>query len=299
MGERQIIGRLAVALFVVAVATGGACPSSEQSLLDELKFALDRCNPVSEPASLTTFCQTAVDKGELLIAEAPTDKNARILLSNAYFGRSGLDFLDLLQTFADLSSTAADDFEEIRDALTGVSVDLTKLRLSVTTLTDLTGLAAADNEDYFRQLGLMRSLEAFVRPVKQSVDDANAFNEAKVVEKIDADEAAIIEEDYLNADNNLADTEVDDDDILSPIRENYCRCSLQNPLGGSAGFNAACLRDLMRCELNPNVGDTSTSTINNAGIAQDYNRDGALDDRDCATLLDPTGLSACGGQDTD
>lgn len=281
-------GKVLLLLGIAAFSTGGACPSQSQSLLDDLKSALDHCSPVIDPASLTTFCQTAVEKGEELIAESPTDVNARILLSNAYFGRAGLGFLDLLETFADLANTTANDYAEIRDAIQGLTVDLDDLRSSVSTLTNLVdseGLTAEGNDDLFRQLGLVRALEAFVRPVQQAGAEA-----ANVDANIDAAEAATIASDFLNSDNDLVDTDVDDADVLSPIRENYCRCSLQ-----TGGFTAACLRDLMRCELSSAATDTNTD---NLGIEQDYDGDGDADDVDCTTLLTPTGLSACGGRNT-
>lgn len=290
--------KLFLMIVLAGLLTAGACPSTEQSLLDELKFALDRCSPVSDPESVATFCQTAVEKGEELVAEAPTDVNANLLLSNAYFGRAGLDFLDLLETTTNLIDTATDDFEEIRAALTGLTVDTTHLRDSVKVLSDLIndeGLSASENEDLFRQLGLMRALESFVRPVKLSVNTSNTFSEANLIVNIGGEEANTILSDFLNADNNLGDSGVDDEDILKPIRENYCRCSLQTPLGGSAGFNAVCLRDLMRCELNPDAAD---DTGDNGGVEQDYNSDGAINDVDCITLVTPSGLSSCAGRNT-
>ena len=99
--------------------------------------------------------------------------------------------------------------------------------------------------------------------------------------------------------NSAAGDDVTDElnDILRPLRENHCRCSLQTPLGGTAGFSAACLRDLQRCELgvddpdDPPAGDT-------LGVEQDYDSDGDTDNADCDTLLTPGGLNACADSNT-
>ncbi len=154
MPRRGGAAKLFLAIATAGFLTAGACPSNEQTLLDELKFALDRCNP-SETATLETFCQTAVDKGAELIAADPTDENAHILLSSAYFGRSGLDFLELLETFANLVDSAEDDFLEIRNAIASIGVDLDHLESSITTLTTFLAanpsITATDHEDLFRQ----------------------------------------------------------------------------------------------------------------------------------------------------
>ncbi|MBI2082101.1 MAG: hypothetical protein HYT76_00895 [Deltaproteobacteria bacterium] len=292
MHKRFLVPKLILVLAVSAFLTGGACPSTEDSLVDDIKFALDQCNPSSKPETVDTFCNTAVTKGEELITKTPTDKNARLLLSSAYFGRSGLDFLSLLETFAGLADSGEKDFVEIRNAIVNIDVDIVDLRSSITTLTQIIAdldLKAEGNEDIFRQLGLMMALEAFVRPVKLAGTDA-----ADVATGLSdgSGEGDVTKSDFVNADNYLADTNIDDEDILKPIRENYCRCSLQ-----SGGFTARCLRDLMRCELNPAAADNEGD---NGGLEADY--DGTLpddpNDVDCLKLLTPDGLSTCAGTDT-
>ncbi|MBI2981558.1 MAG: hypothetical protein HYY44_04610 [Deltaproteobacteria bacterium] len=292
MYKRFLVPKLFLLVVPAGFLTAGACPSSEDTLLDEVKFALDQCNPGNKPETVDTFCKTAVEKGEELVAASPTDKNARLLLSSAYFGRSGLDFLSLLETFAGLVDSTEKDFVEIRDAIVGISVGVADLRSSITTLTTLIdeqGLSATGNEDVFRQLGLMMALETFVRPVRlagaDAADVAAGLSDA-------SGEGDLIKADFISVDNYLSDTNVDSEDLLKPIRENYCRCSLQ-----TGGFTTRCLRDLMRCELNPLAADNDGD---NGGVEADY--DGLLPDNpndvDCLTLLAPAGLSACAGTDT-
>lgn len=297
MHKRFLFLKLFLLIITAGFLTAGACPSSEDTLLDEVKFALDQCSPTSKPETIATFCDTAVTKGEELVAAAPADANAHLLLSSAYFGRSGLDFLSLLETFAGLIDSTAKDFVEIRDAIVGIDVGIANLRSSITTLTafiDEQGLTATGNEDLFRQLGLMMALETFVRPVQlagtDAADVATGLSDA-------SGEGDIIKADFVDADNYLSDTNIDSEDLLQPIRENYCRCSLQ-----TGGFTARCLRDLMRCELNPAAADNDGD---NGGVEADYdgkalptNPTDLADDVDCITLLAPSGLSTCAGTDT-
>ena len=283
MPRRWGAAKLFLAIVTAGFLTAGACPSTEQTLLDELKFALDRCNP-SDTATLETFCKTAVEKGEALILADPSDENAQILLSSAYFGRSGLDFLELLETFANLIDSDVDDFLEIRNAIASIGVNLGHLESSITTLTTFLAanpaIAATGHEDLFRQLGLMRALDAFIRPVQLAGAQA-----ADVATQLADGSASFsrIQNDFLNADDDLTETEIDDSEILSPIRLNYCLCKRQ----ALTGFNASCLRDLMRCELM----DTP------AGIENDFDGVGGANAADCLTLV-VTDVGTCDDSST-
>lgn len=274
---KKIIGALAILVCLSTVS----CADKIDSLIEQAKFALDRCNPAV--AETLANCTTAVEKADEIQTIEPANLDAAILESSGRLGLAGFDFLQLAARLADLQNVAEEDFAEFRSLVTDVEaengreIDLSELAAAVTPLVDaLTGVTADEaNERAFFQLGIIQAIDAFIRPVKVAGEDAVD------VADIDATAAATISDDFVSADDNLVTSGTTEDDILRPVRENFCRCSL------NGGLTAACLRDLMRCELS----DTATPE-------QDYNGDAATNRTDCLTLLEPGGLSDCGGTDT-
>lgn len=267
--------------FALVAALLLSCADRIDSLIEQAKFALDRCDPAV--ASTLPNCTTAVEKADEIQTFDPANVDAAVLESSGRLGLAGFDFLQLAARLADLQNVAEEDFAEFRSLVTDVEaengreIDLDELAAAVTPLSGaLTGVTADENnERAFFQLGMIQAIDAFIRPVKVAGEDAVS------VADIDDTMSAIVSDDFVSADGNLVASGTTEDDILRPVRENFCRCSL------NGGFTAACLRDLMRCELS----DT-------AAPEQDYNGDAAADRTDCLTLVGPGGLSDCGGTDT-
>ena len=276
------------------------------SLIEQARFALDRCNPTLE-TSLTN-CQAAVDDADEVQTTDPTNLEAASVEASGYLGLARLDFLTFAADLSDLGNNAEGDFAEFRTFVsdyetdlntdqetTGLAIDLDNLQAAKDSFGDLLedvevgddGIAIDETARQASfQLGVIQALDAFIRPVKIAGEAA-----ADVADIDDTVTAAVLA-DFLDADNNLVvggTTEEESDDLLRPVRENYCRCSL------NGGLTTNCLQDLMRCELNPDAAD---ETGDNGGVEQDYNGDGDANDADCATLLSPDGLDACGGTDT-
>ncbi len=275
----------------------GAC-GGVAGLIEQAQFALDQCNPTSE--TTLANCQEAVDRADSVQVGDPTNLDAAMVESSGYLGLARLDFLSFAADLTDLGNNAEGDFAEFRtivsdyetdtlntaQGLTGLEIELTDLQAAKDAFGDLlAGVAVGDDgiatDDTAQrasfQLGIIQALDAFIRPVK--VAGAGAAN----VADIDATVSAVVEADFLNGDNNLViggTTEEEGGDLLQPLRENFCRCDL------NGGFNAACLRDLMRCQLSDDLVPE-----------QDYDGGGAVR-ADCTTLTSPAGLDACASSDT-
>lgn len=301
--KRVSLVLLVVPLFSVFLLNS-SCAKRQDALREDAKFLLDRCNPTQE--SSLPNCTAAVTKANELQQIDPGDLDAAMLEASAELGLARFDFLSFLSDLSELQDSGADDFGRFRgfildyeqalntnQSLTGLEIVLAEMATAVDVFDGLFDDAAFDADGVatdettrraFFQLGLIQALDAFIRPVKLA--SGGVANVANITDA----QATRIQADFINADNNIlrgGGDESEIDDVLRPIRENYCRCSLQTPLGGQAGFNLTCLRDLMRCEL-----------YDGNGIEQDYNDNGDVAVGDCDTLLDPPGLEACGGTNT-
>ena len=297
-----------IALFT-AIATGafasGLMPmgcGGTNKTLEEATFLLDQCNATVE-ASLTSNCTPALNAATSVLTEDPNNAQAALISSSASVGLarlSILDFLSDLSTLGDSNSGAYSQFRTFISTFESESLGgsyeldiaalqdakdvLNTLLSTVTVAVDTDGIATDPllKRASF-QLGVIQALDSYIRPVKlASGGESNVSN-------IDSTQATRIIADYLNADNNLIRGGLSGtraDEILNPLRENYCRCSLQ-----STGFVASCIRDLMLCELY--LTDSHLVTPEN-----DYSGNSTINSLDCATLLSPAGLSGCADDDT-
>ncbi len=283
--QRELKG-FKLCFLTVTLSLMASCGGT-QADIEAARFLLDQCNATIE-ATLPN-CTAASVKLTAVLAADPTNQEAATLLSSAQLGLAGLDFLSIAQT---LTENTDDTYAQFRTLATDIETDIGReididafeeaLPPLITALTDVT--ATEDNENVFFQLGILQAVDAFLRPVKIAGTDAADIT-ATTFDDIIVD----LRTNFVNADNNLVDGGVTDNDILEPVRENFCRCSL------NGGLTAACLRDLMRCELNPDLEDGDADNI---GIEQDYNEDATTTDADCETLLAPAGLSTCSATDT-
>lgn len=290
----------------VGALTSGIMPmgcGGTNKTLEEAVFHLDQCNATVE-ASLTSSCTPALNAATSVLTSDPTNTQAALISSSASVGLarlSILDFLSDLSTLGDANSGAYSQFRTFIstfedeslggdheldiDALQDAKDVLDTLLDGVTVDVDSNGVATDPllKRASF-QLGVIQALDAYIRPVKiASGGQSNVAN-------LTGAEATRALQDYIDADNNLIRGGLSGtraEDILTPLRENYCRCSLQD-----SGFVASCLRDLMLCQLY--LSDSNLVTPEN-----DYNGNATTNSTDCATLLSPSGLTSCSDDDTE
>ncbi|MDO8644763.1 MAG: hypothetical protein Q7S00_07370 [bacterium] len=271
-------------LVVLFILTAASCANDNDLLMEEARFLVDSCQP-SVAATLPN-CTSAIAKVDQIQLTDPTNLDAAGLESSAYLARAGFTALGLSSNLSGLNGDSAEDFAEFLDYIDTVEVEngseivLGDLRSSVTAVSGVLGVDGSSvtpgetNHWALYQLGMLQAVDAFIRPVKLAGTGAADVSTTT----IDATVATTVKEDFVNADNNITASGTTDTDILNPVRKNYCRCSLQTPSGGAtAGFTAACLRDLMRCTLS-----TTLPT------EQDYDLDLDTDVTDCVALLTPT-----------
>ena len=95
----------------------GGCADSVDGRIESAKFSLDRCDP--DDTTTHTNCTSAITTAEEVIASNADNLEAYLLASSGYFGRAGLNLLELVETFSDLTDSAAqDDYVVIADAAT-------------------------------------------------------------------------------------------------------------------------------------------------------------------------------------
>ena len=271
------------------------------SLIESARFELDRCNPTK--AATLSHCTAALQKATQIQVTDPNNPEAALIASSANLGLAHFDLLTFAANLAELADSNIDDFERFRtfisdyEADLGIDTDFTDPTIQITEFQDaiaafdtvsFTGLATDANgileDKLFRrvafQRGIMQALETFILPVKISAGGVTN------VDNITNSIFTSIQDSMLNADNSLilgGTTAEESSDILRPLRENYCRCSLQ-----TGGLTITCLKDLMRCEL-----------YDGTNIEQDYDGNLVVDaTTDCAALLNPSGIDSCGADDT-
>ena len=178
----------------------GACASDRADNLESARFALDRED-----------YDTAIEKAIDALADDADSVEAARILSSAYFGRSGIDFLDLAGVVLDLDATSDDNFRTVGNALPSDG-DLSDLRLAITTIEALDGVNDAeitDEElaDAVFDLSMMQMVEHYAIGVYESgfhttldvtdvtdtgsstaLDDLVAFDSRAVGSGVSADE---------------------------------------------------------------------------------------------------------------
>lgn len=301
-----------VFLTIISAATLGAlsgCPTTAETNIEQAQFALDHCNPSSATADAS--CQQAVDDATAVLTTDPGNVEAAILASSGYLGLAGVDFLQFAAKLVALQSGSTNDFKQFQTLVSSVestnsrTIDLTQLQSSKTVLvTAMAGKSSGTplNDRGFFQLGVIQAIDGFVRPIKTITTDSSGNIDAS---KIDDTTADILRQNYINSDSNLSTSGTTDTSTLKATREGYCRCKLS-----LFGYGAACVRDLVKCELQSAIP---------VGTEQDYNDDGtcgttgALGKRasgatcgtagggsdDCASLRSPSGLDACKASNTE
>lgn len=229
-----------------------SCAPAEQGNLEEARFCLDDGD-----------YECAISDATAALAADSTNVEAARILASAYFGRSGLDFLDLASGMLDLEDDTDANFASIADVLP-VGGDLADLRLAIETLEALAGVDGADLTadeqlaDAVFDLSLMQMIEHFAVGVYQSGFKDDAFD----VDGITSDDAAVVQDDLIDFDNRMLATGIESDtSFLSEVRQTFC---ILEPLSAGEGFTVTEYRAFVGCQLETDTFDPSTV---DAGIA--------------------------------
>lgn len=232
---------------------------------DAAQFALDNCSTTN-----TAPCTTAIAEADKLLAANANNSEAALIKSSALATRGGIDLLQVMSKLTETGTTESDTrkFRTIHASLVSIVTSLTDLRSAITTLSGITApLATASNyKDFYWQLGILQTIEAFTMPSINAQPVADATVDIAATTAIDTDETANAEDDFVNADDNLilggiANSTTTGWELVNFIREYYCILKTQAGTDGVAtGFDAAQLRALMRCQLNTEAVITSLTT---------------------------------------
>lgn len=255
-----------------------ACASTEQDALEDAQFALDR-GDYTEAITAATEALTA----------NPANTSAVRILSSAYFGRSGIDFLDLAEVITDLDASAGiENFTTVANALPDDS-DLDDLRSAIETLENFSGIDATTYTDEVLadaafDVGIMQIVEQYALGVFGSnfttSFDASLITEAQAGSALD---------DFINFDNRLIASGVDETEtFIEAIRQNFC--VLKSKSAGD-GFTLGEYQALVHCQLTSNIADSFDTSGFTSSIATcgDINPDNA-------TLS--SAIDSCLGDDT-
>lgn len=254
----KTIQKLFVIWFIVSLC---ACATSETSGLEDAQTALDNED-----------YDAAIENATEALAENSTNVAAARVLSNAYFGRSGIRFLDVISGIFDLEENADDsNFAQIAAVLPNpynITIAEADVRLAIETLEGFTGIDATsyadeDLADAAFDLGLMEAIEHFSLGV-YGADYFGTFN----VTGITDDDAASVLADLVNFDNRLIASGMDeaDNEFISDIRQTFC---ILKDISAADGFTTAEYQALVGCELDddPDTFDTASLTADIANCA--------------------------------
>lgn len=225
------------------------CASDFRGNLEEARFALDKGNYT-----------VAITAATAALVANPGDVEASRVLANAYFGRSGLNFLDILEGIVDLDTAATPNFRAISDVLPS-SADLSDLRTAITTLESVTGIDEATITDEVLanaafDLAMMQMLEHFARGVYGS-DFYGTFD----VSGVDDTDRQTVQEDLVEFDNRMIASGVDSaESFISEIRQTFC---ILEPISAGSGFAVEEYRDLVNCQLADDPTTVTTTTVAN------------------------------------
>lgn len=250
------------------------CATSVQSNVESAQFALDRGEYT-----------TAIEDATAALADDPTSVRAGRILSSAYLGRSGINFLDVLEGLVDLANSTETNFTAIAGVLP-TSADLDDLRSAITTIEALPGVDDAtitdeDLQDAVFDLAIMQMIEHFALGVYKS-----DFYTTLDVTGITLADKTIIQGDLIDFDNRLIASGVaSTEDFIPEIRQTYC---ILEPLSAGSGFTTTEYQALVACQLSADATTVNTVAID-PGIAT------------CATLSPDTqgaSVTTCNNTDT-
>lgn len=237
------------------------CGSASDTALDEVRAALDSATTASDYDAIITKAAAAQ-------AADPTNFDLTLALSSAYAGRAGIEYLDLVEALSDTGNSAT-----AFDAIHGVFVTtlsatgLADVRLAISTLTGFTGTVSTgdDGKRYYDQLGTFQVIEAFSLSTLRAKPTSTS---TVTVADITAADRSNVQDDFINADNNLILGGLGaDNTIVETLRKNYCALSQRS---GAAGFTLEELQDITTCQLSDSPATIVTFQSASITLCSDF-----------------------------
>lgn len=230
------------------------CANNSTSQLEECQFALD----ASEFDSAIDHCNSAIEADDNNI-------QAYRYKGNAFFGRSNISFLDLIQEILTLNDTGDSDFLDISNVLPD-NGDLDDLRSAITSIQDAPGIdkddyGGGDLADAGFDLGLMQAIESYAIGIYKS-----GFKETGAIDLslFDSDDKEKVQNDLLEFDDHLvaAGSSVSEG-FITQIRQTFC---ILQAVDADEGFSLEAYEAYVGCQLDPDNFDPDTD-VPDAGVA--------------------------------
>lgn len=224
------------------------CATALRANLEDARFALDSGD-----------FATAVAKAQAAVAADPTNIEAARILGSAFFGLSGLDFLDLAEGLVDLQNNPQTNFQQIA-AILPTTADLDDLRSAIKALEALSGINAATISDEELQDaafddGIMMIVEHFARGVFGS----NFLSGTLDVTGITDADREIVLQDLLDFDNRLIASGVDpNESFIQEVRQTFC---ILEPLSSEPGFTTGEYQAFVGCQLSDDPATFDTTAV--------------------------------------
>ena len=289
-----------------------SCASSSDEKVESIRTKLDAADYAGAVTDGEALVKSLSGKADTT-STAPDagisvdEIDARLLLSDAYFGRAKLSLLDLVKILTGVIDSSAADFLEFKNAIasvlsttaSGISTTDFRSAAAVLEVVRTNNQAAFDGlKDALGQLAGVQALEGFLLPVILSGDTpTNTLIETGIT----AASATTINNDFTTADNNYTTAGTTNASFLGPIRTNYCFCEMQ---AGVSGMTEPCIEDLMKCELLttgtacPKGDYDANGTASGGGECSGLSLAAGL--LDCVSLLAPAAANTttCNSSDT-
>lgn len=193
---------------------------------------------------------TAVTELEsLATATVSDDLELSLLLSSAYAGRAGIDFLELAKTLLE-DNNSDQAFQAIHSAFVQTieaGTGLDDLLNAINALDDFTGSATgADEAERRYRLGLLQAIDAFARPtITAKPTAASTIDVSAITSK------AQVQTSFLEGDNNLTNDGAaggvsSSNQLVEVLRDSYCALK---DISAADGFTVEELQDLTLCQL--------------------------------------------------
>lgn len=233
-------------IFLLMICLLSACASSSTSKIEQARFALDSGD-----------YNEAIEAASAVIADDSQNITAARLLASAYFGRSNIRFLDLVEAILDLNDNDEDNFKIIAQSLPEDG-DVSDVRRAILVLEDLTIIDDTDLSgeilDAVYELAMMQVVEHFAIGIYNS----DYFNSLDVT-LIDDDDQAYVSADLINFDNRLINAGVDSsEDFLGDVRQTFC---ILEPISAGEGFTTAEYQAFVGCQLSDDPDNFDTTAL--------------------------------------
>ena len=259
----KTLGKL---ILIIPLVLFFSCAAGVQENLDKARFALDKGN-----------YSVAKTNAEAALTADATDVEAALLLASAYAGLAGIELTNVAGDIMDTAGVGGDndDFEVIRAAFASIldsDEKVTNLDNAIESLrpdssaSPKLSVAPASTSDqhanYSFQLGMLQTIQAFALPsLKAQPAGTTTITLADIV----ATTRASTETSFLEADDNLVNANLDDNDLVTTLRQNFCVLKgINSATTAGQAFSLAELQDMIACQLDAagsSVAPTTTTCI--------------------------------------